>query len=210
MKEQLIKISEDKNGNQTISGKDLYEDLGFEKSQWSRWYKKNIEKNPYAQENKDWIRLDIMSNGNETKDFVLTLDFAERLAMLARSDRGEQVRRWFQSLKKSSQPKILTAAEHLLANAQLLVSMEKRQEALENRMIKIEAQTTNRPDYLSIMGYAITCKTKVSLNMAAQYGKQASKICKERGYPIDKVRDPRFGEVGVYPTEVLQEIFQKA
>jgi anti-repressor protein len=70
------------------------------KSQWSRWYKKNIEDNPYAIEMKDWMGFDIMSNGNTTRDFQLTIDFAKKLSMLSRTEVGERIRDYFVECEK--------------------------------------------------------------------------------------------------------------
>lgn len=41
-----------------------------------------------------------MSNGNETKDFALTIDFAKRLAMMAKTEKGEQARKYFIECEK--------------------------------------------------------------------------------------------------------------
>ena len=76
----------------------MYEGLGYDLSQWARWYKKNIETNQFAVENEDWIGFDIMSssnNGIPTKDFILSIDFAKKLSMLARTEKGEQARKYF-------------------------------------------------------------------------------------------------------------------
>ena len=81
---ELIKITEDVAGNKIVSARELYQKLGYDLSQWSRWYKKNIVNNNFAIENEDWVGFDIKSNGNDTKDFALRLDFAKRLSMMAK------------------------------------------------------------------------------------------------------------------------------
>jgi anti-repressor protein len=104
--EQLIKITTTPGGKRAVFARELYDFLGFDKSQWSRWYKKNIEDNPYSEVNKDWQGFDTMSNGNPTKDFVLTIDFAKRLSMLARTEKGEEIRNYFIACEKvANQPK---------------------------------------------------------------------------------------------------------
>ena len=85
--EQLIKVQANENGQQVVSAREFYDYLGYDKSQWSRWYRKNILDNEFAIENADYQGFDTMSNGNETKDFAITVDFAKRLAMMARSGR---------------------------------------------------------------------------------------------------------------------------
>lgn len=98
--EELIQIRKSEGGKDVVSAKDLYDFLGMGKSQWSRWYKKNIEDNPYAVEMKDWMGFDIMSNGNITRDFQLTIDFAKKLSMLSRTEIGEKVRDYFVECEK--------------------------------------------------------------------------------------------------------------
>ena len=38
---ELIKITE-RNGKNVVSAKELYDFLGYDRSQWSRWYQTNI------------------------------------------------------------------------------------------------------------------------------------------------------------------------
>jgi len=92
---ELIKITEDVAGNKIVSARELYQKLGYDLSQWSRWYKKNIVNNNFAIENEDWVGFDIKSNGNDTKDFALRLDFAKRLSMMAKTQVGDDYRKYF-------------------------------------------------------------------------------------------------------------------
>jgi phage anti-repressor protein len=91
---ELVKITE-RGGKRVVSARELYEFLGYDKSQWSRWYQKNIIENDFADENIDYQTFDIMSNGNPTKDFALSIDFAKELSMLTRNEKGKQARRYF-------------------------------------------------------------------------------------------------------------------
>ena len=96
----LIKITVNENHEPAVSCKELYDNLGLDKSQWSRWYKLNITENDFFTENIDYIPLDIMSNGNLTKDFIITLDMAKELCMLCRTEKGKQVRQYFIEVEK--------------------------------------------------------------------------------------------------------------
>ena len=75
---ELIKITE-QNGTKAVSARELYEFLGYNKAVWSRWYQKNIIDNEFAFENIDYQTLNIMLNGNETKDFALSIEFAKKI-----------------------------------------------------------------------------------------------------------------------------------
>ncbi len=135
--ENIIKITTNEQGSNVVSARELYEFLGFDKSNWKRWADKNIEKNQFAFQNTDWEGLVIMTNGNETKDYALSLDFSKRLSMMARTEKGEQARNYFLDCEKRTS-KQLSPAEQLLANAQLLVDMERKQNEFDNRLKAIE------------------------------------------------------------------------
>ena len=111
--EGLITINKTEKGTTVVSARELYDGLGFDKSQWKRWYDKNIAKNPFVKENEDWIGFDMMSSGNLTKDFTITLDFAKRLAMQAKTEKGEQIRSYFIECEKKA---LLAATPALPSN----------------------------------------------------------------------------------------------
>ena len=96
---ELIKITE-QNGTKAVSARELYEFLGYNKAVWSRWYQKNIIDNEFAFENIDYQTLNIMLNGNETKDFALSIEFAKKISMMARTEKGEEARRYFIECEK--------------------------------------------------------------------------------------------------------------
>jgi len=151
--DQLIKVSKSEGGKSIVSAKDLYEFLGFEKSQWSRWAKKNIEKNPYAEEMRDWMGFDIMSNGNQSRDFYLTIDFAKRLSMLARTEKGEQIRNYFIACEQELlKPK--TPTTYLEAMKEV-VRLEEERLALESK-IEEDAPKVRAAEELLTTGDNIT------------------------------------------------------
>ena len=132
---EIIKITE-KNGIQAVSARELYDFLGYDKSQWSRWYQTNINKNEFAVENEDYQTLDIMSNGNITKDFALTIDFAKEISMLARNEKGKQARLYFISCEKKlkeeqqnnfSIPQTLSEALYLAASQAKQIEEQNKQ-----------------------------------------------------------------------------------
>ena len=103
--EQEIGIVKTGNGVDAVSAKELYLYLGLDKSQWSRWYQKNIIDNDFVSEGIDYETFDIKSssnNGIPTKDFVITLDFAKRISMMAKTEKGERVRSYFIECEKKA------------------------------------------------------------------------------------------------------------
>ncbi|MVM35274.1 hypothetical protein GO755_34955 [Spirosoma sp. HMF4905] len=127
---ELIQLTTNEQGSAVVaSARELYEFLGFDGSQWSRWSKKNIINNPYAKEGEDWeqIELDIKSKtsegGRPTVDYAISVDFAKRLSMLARTEKGEEARRYFLECERKvqKQPFSLSVEQVLLQQAHLLV-----------------------------------------------------------------------------------------
>ena len=129
----LIKVTEE-NGEQLVSARELYEFLELDKSQWARWTKKNIEE--VFEENQEYQRLDIVSNGNNTTEYILKLDVAKELSMLSRSEKGKQVRRYFIEVEKKYKALKVpqSYAQALLEAGRLALELEKAE--LENKVQK--------------------------------------------------------------------------
>jgi len=107
---ELIKITETENGS-VVSAKELYTYLDYDLSQWARWHKKNITDNEFAVEFEDYVGFDSMSSGNKTKDFALKLDFAKKIAMMAKTKKGEDIRNYFlecENLAKANTRNLVT------------------------------------------------------------------------------------------------------
>ena len=120
-----IMLQVDSGGKTTA--KALYEFLELDKSNYSRWCKKNILENSFAEENIDFWAFVINDEwgGQATTDYKLTASFAKKLAMSSQTERGEQAREYFlkveQRLKQTiSQKRIVddeTKAKLMRAHA---------------------------------------------------------------------------------------------
>ncbi len=86
-----------------VSARELYEKLGFDLCNWARWTKQNISDNKFAIKDQDYEGFFTMKNGNQTQDYQLSLDFAKRLAMLSRTEKGELVRNYFLEVERRFQ-----------------------------------------------------------------------------------------------------------
>lgn len=92
---------------QAIDARDLYQSLGLDTSNWSRWHAKNISENPFAIDGVDYVGFVIMTNGNETQNYLLSIDLAKKLAMQVRTEVGERVRDYFlECERRACQPVI--------------------------------------------------------------------------------------------------------
>ncbi|MEI6865551.1 antA/AntB antirepressor family protein [Flavicella sp.] len=213
----LIEIKE-KNGKQVVSAKELYEFLGYHSSQWKRWYTKNIIKDDFFEENADYQTLDIMSNGNPTKNFALSVEMAKELSMLSRTERGKEARRYFIEIESKYRNEFagLDDMELVIKLAQRSIDLKKKQEAIEQdvslikkdlKILKHKNETS--PDFFTIVGYASLLGKQINLEFAKKLGKEASKICRERSIELSSIPDPRFGRVKTYPKEILESLMER-
>lgn len=69
---------------------------------WSKMEGGGHNKNEFAIENVDYQVFDLMSNtqtgGRPTKDFALSIEFAKKISMMARTEKGKQQRELEDSL----------------------------------------------------------------------------------------------------------------
>jgi phage anti-repressor protein len=139
---ELIKVSNEGR----VTARELYEFLELASSQFARWVKTNIEQNEFYQEGVDWQGFDIVSNGNETKDYHLTIDFAKHLCMLSRTERGKQARSYFVEVEKRfkdgyiAQP--MSQIEVLAQATQIMLEQDKALKQLQADQTKQRATLT--------------------------------------------------------------------
>ena len=102
--EQLVKITEVE-GQKAVSAFDLFNALGYESKNFYRWKKQNTVNNEFSIKGIDWDELHINEENktNKANDCVFSVDFAKRVCMLARTETGEKIRRYFIDVEKNSQ-----------------------------------------------------------------------------------------------------------
>ena len=160
---ELIKITE-QNGKKAVSARELYEFLGYDLSNWKRWYTKNIEKNEFATENEDWVGFVTMTNGNETQDFALSIKFSKKLSMMAKTKKGEEARDYFIACEEqvtNSQyalPKLQDVTEAKIIAADYTIKTLNLNDASKLPLIKAinDPLGLPTPDYVESKGILIT------------------------------------------------------
>lgn len=92
-----IALGIDEQGRTTA--RKLYAFLEPNQSNYSKWCKRNITENDFAEENTDFVVFVIQDEnpkgGRPIQDYLLTATFAKKLAMASNSARGEQAREYF-------------------------------------------------------------------------------------------------------------------
>lgn len=150
-----------------------------------------------------------------TKGYVDIRDLSPSEIILAQAQRLVDLER---QQKQTEQDIIRLQIEHIDAQRVLNevivrnTAIETQLEEVIDRSNAIDAEleriTSPDGDYFSILGYANYRNLRpVSRAEAAVLGREASRICREREIPVQKVKDVRFGTVGSYPETVLDELF---
>ncbi len=116
----------------------------------------------------------------------------------------------FKLIEKVSQPaKVLSPAQQLLAQAQMLVEMDSRVGAVEQGVRRLEhnCRRTITSNQLTVIAYANMKGIRPDEYNSSVVGRKATKLCKERNILVGKVVDSRYGLINTYPEEILDEIF---
>lgn len=208
---EVIKITQ-QNGKNAVSARELHSFLES-KQDFSTWIKNRIKKYGFI-ENQDFeVFHNFIENPNGGRpllEYALTLDCAKEIAMVEGNTKGKQARRYFIEFEKNHKNSLLAFQNDPFIQLRMgQIEQQQQIKELESKVSLIEAQNTTRPDYFSVMGYAVLNKITIGLHLAASIGRKASSICKAKGYPTDEVPDPRFGRVKLYPTKVLQQVFNE-
>ena len=143
------------NGCQAVSALEMYIALGLSTSQWQRWYKRNITNSEFFTQDVDYQifrhNVEKSHRGRPTQDFIISLDMAKHLAMMARTKRSHELRQYFietekkyqtgqyNTLKKEREDEIKTDRKHLL-NA--FATLEPDLEDYSNTILTLNFVTT--------------------------------------------------------------------
>lgn len=77
----------------------LYGFLELNPSNYSKWFKKNIIENQFAEENVDYfpfvLQYESAVKEKERQDAKLTANFAKKLSMMQKNEKGEEARAYF-------------------------------------------------------------------------------------------------------------------
>ena len=127
---KLIRI-ENRGEKQVISARELYEKLEMDKSHWKRWANNNIETSVFFFENIDYEGFAIEANGNETKDYWITIEMAKHLCMMSRTVKAHEIRDYFIKIEQAwNTPEMIMKRALEIANQK---AEEATQKLLDNK-----------------------------------------------------------------------------
>lgn len=119
--------------------------------------------------------------------------------------RAKLVLRW-QELEVEKQ-KPLSTLDMLEMSIKSIRANQQELAEVKRDIKELKAKTTTSPEYYTIAGFGSLNGISVNIKVASKLGREASKLCKQRGLLTDEIRDPRFGKVKMYPKQVLNEVF---
>jgi phage anti-repressor protein len=200
---------------------DAWQWLGYSNKQAA---KKKLTRN--FEENEDyltkWMNVP-HSNGltaSRTEFIYLTVDCLKSLGMMAGTEKGKQIRKYFIECEKiaKQKPDALTELEGLAVAFTRMAEQERRalqqQKQLDQAEVRISAIECEQGRYMSpsgnkytILGFANKNNLEISCATAATKGKAAASLCRKKEIVIEQTYDPRFGYVNLYPESVLIEVF---
>lgn len=126
---ELINIKLNENNEPVVSARDLHKSLEISK-RFSAWFEQNsklfIENEEFASVPKGTPVTGGNGNIQYLDDYVLTLDMAKQLAMMSRTDKGKEVRKYFIQVEKD-----FNSPEKIMARALLMA---------DKKVHKLEAQ----------------------------------------------------------------------
>lgn len=136
---ELIPITQNTDGRQAVSGRDLHEFLGI-RAHYKDWFRRMCE---YGfSEGQDYVLKSERSASpagmpdRPRLNHVLTLDMAKELSMIQRTERGRQARAYFLECEKRAQQAPALTDDQIVAQA--LAITTQRVEELESVIAEIE------------------------------------------------------------------------
>lgn len=133
-----IALGIDENGMTTA--RKLYEFLELHPAAYSRWFKQNIIENGFAAENEDYFpfNTNVECGGQASKDAKLTADFAKKLSMTAKNEKGEEARNYFVTVENKAK-ETAVGLQNLSPELRLLINMEIQQKEQQKQLADVKS-----------------------------------------------------------------------
>lgn len=158
----------------------LYNFLELNQSNYSKWFRKNIIENEFAEKGVDYfpfvLRYESLTGEKERQDAKLTASFAKKLSMMQKNQKGEAARNYFVGIENG--------AKKLIENQKNQISLTEHPGEVAN-LLKILA---NRMDKQGIAPYKSAEMVKM---VCEQYGIQL---------PSDFIKIPEYEQGSLWDT----------
>ena len=103
MTNELIKVQTNQEGEQRVSARELYKELGV-KTRFSLWVDQNFKMFVEGVDFTSVVTTTVVNNGaiRQLDDFSLTTDMAKNVAMMSKTAKSQEIRDYFIELKKNT------------------------------------------------------------------------------------------------------------
>lgn len=172
---ELVNITLNENQEPVVSARDLHKSLEISK-RFSAWFEQNsklfIENEEFASVPKGTPVTGGNGNIQYLDDYVLTLDMAKQLAMMSRTDKGKEVRKYFIQVEKD-----FNSPEKIMARALLMADKKITNLTIQNNHLQLELKEAQKQArYLDLI---IESKNSIVITqIAADYGMSAQRFNK--------------------------------
>ena len=140
------------------TAKKLYEFLGMDLKNYSRWIRNNITENQFAEENVDyWVFVmqeENPSGGRPTQDYKLSASFAKKLSMMARSEKGEQARQYFVRVEDGMK-EVALRLQNMSPELQAIIMHDKKIQQVESKVESVNQDLQDFKMDMPILGIEI-------------------------------------------------------
>lgn len=172
---ELINVTLNENHEPVVSGRQLHETLGV-KTAYKDWFPRMTEYGFTEGEDFNPLKIEqVRQEGTrkvkrQIEDHVLKLDMAKEIAMIQRTDKGKEVRKYFIQVEKD-----FNSPEKIMARALLMADKKIKLLESENESLLIELEEANKnADYLDLI---LQTKDSLTITQIAQdYGISARKM----------------------------------
>lgn len=151
-----IALGIDENGMTTA--RKLYEFLGMDSRNYSRWARNNIIENEFAEENVDYWAFVVNDERNynpkPTQDYKLSSGFAKKLSMMAKSEKGEQARQYFVRVEDGMK-EVALRLRNMSPELQAIIMHDKKIQQVETRVESVNQDLQDFKMDMPILGIEI-------------------------------------------------------
>lgn len=151
-----VALGIDENGMTTA--RKLYEFLELNPGNYSRWSRRNITENEFAEEDVDyWAVFPKEERGFNpcpTQDYRLTASFAKKLSMMAKSEKGEQARQYFVRVEDGMK-EVALRLRNMSPELQAIIMHDKKIQRVEAKVESVEQDLKDFKMDLPILGIEI-------------------------------------------------------
>lgn len=163
------------------TARELYEFLGLNSKNFSRWCQSNIVNNKFSEDGVDYIPffLNEECGGQYTVNYELSMDFAKKLCMISPSAKGEAARNYFIEVERRYKAKAtVTPIQHLemsMLATEYAIKILRPSQASQIKMLTTVHNNHGLPTN-TLPSYTEESLTRSATDLLNEHGKPMSPI----------------------------------